>query len=58
MNKKYLQSNPGIFVRFDPKTTQAIRDIAKDKRWSMASTVAWCVEQQLDTCNKLTRRTK
>ncbi len=45
---KYEQMNKAIGVRFDPGVYNAIVEMADEKRWSLASTVAWCVEQQLD----------
>ncbi len=47
MKRKYVQVNKIIGVRFDDKTTRAIRVLADKNRWSMASAVAYCVEQQL-----------
>ena len=48
MKKKYVQQNKMIGVRFDPNTMKVLETVAKEKRWSLASTVAWCVEQHLD----------
>ena len=46
--KVYEQNNPGIFVRVDRETYTIIAAIAKERRWSMANLLAWCMEQQLD----------
>lgn len=44
---KYIQKNKGIFVRLDTQTLEALTLLANERRWSMASTVAYCVEQQM-----------
>lgn len=58
MNTKYVQKNRMVGVRFDEATIRAIEEFAQEKRWSLASTVAWCVEQQLNItpCRTMGRR--
>ena len=44
---KYEQKNPLVGVRFSPAAYKELKRQAKDRRWSMANLVAWCVEEQL-----------
>lgn len=48
MNNKYVQKNKLVGVRFDAVTIKALEKVSRERRWSLASTVAWCVEQHLD----------
>ena len=45
--RKYTQKNPIVGVRFSPEHLKVIDKTCAKKRWSRASLIAWCAEQQL-----------
>lgn len=47
MKDKYIQKNKGVFVRLSPETMEIVKRNARDRRWSKAQLVRWCVEQWL-----------